>query len=154
MVQSPWHQNGDPRPDASYCTLVGHLTRDPELHYGRSGVPRITVGLAVNPRHRDEGDLEDVPSAFVDLVAFSDLAENVAASLTRGDRVVATGRLEEAAETATNGSDHSSGRLIAKEVGVSLRFTEVRVYRAGRRPVDRALAESSAPPRFQHSAPA
>jgi single-strand DNA-binding protein len=136
----------------SYCTLVGHLTRDPELHYGRSGVPRITVGLAVNPRHRDEGDPEDVPSTFVDLVAFSDLAENVAASLTRGDRVVATGKLEETTDMATNGSDHSWGRLIAKEVGVSLRFTEVQVCRAGRRPIDPAVAESSVPPRFLPSA--
>jgi single-strand DNA-binding protein len=124
------------------------------LRYGRSGVARITVGLAVNPRHRDEGEPDEAPSAFVDLVAFSDLAQNVATSLTRGDRVVATGRLEEATDTATNDNDHSSGRLIAKEVGVSLRFTDVQVHRAGRRLVDPTLTGSSDQRRFGSSAPA
>jgi hypothetical protein len=68
--------------------------------------------------------------------------------------VVATGQLEETLDAATNGSDHSWGRLIAKEVGVSLRFTEVRVHRAGRRAVEEAVVERSAPPRFRPSAPA
>jgi single-strand DNA-binding protein len=96
-------------------------------------VARIDVGLALSGYHRDEP--EDVALAFVDLVAFSHLAENIAASLAKGDRVVVTGELEEAPDTGTDGSDHPGARLIARDVAVSLRFTEVQVPRAERRAV-------------------
>jgi single-strand DNA-binding protein len=116
-----------------YKTLVGNLTREPELRFSAKGTAWCTVGLAVTPRVRaDDGTWTDGETRFYDLVAFGDLAEHVA-ELTKGARVIACGKLETEAWTAKNGEQRTTEKLIADEVGPSLRFASVEVHRAERR---------------------
>ncbi|MGA0366183.1 MAG: single-stranded DNA-binding protein, partial [Ilumatobacteraceae bacterium] len=62
-------------------TVVGNLTRDPELRFTQSGKPTVTLGLAVNRRYQVNGEWQEQTS-YMNVVAWDQLAENIAASLT------------------------------------------------------------------------
>jgi single-strand DNA-binding protein len=119
---------------ARYGSRFGNLTRDPELRYSAKGSAWASCGLAVTPRRRtDDGSFEDLPPEFYDLVCFGDLAEHVAECLHKGDRVVAVGRIEEEHWTGKDGAERTTTKLVAEEVGPSLRFATVHVERVERR---------------------
>jgi single-strand DNA-binding protein len=112
---------------------VGNLTREPVLRYSASGTAWASSGLAVNRRTRkDDGTFEDLLPEFYDLVCFGDLAEHVAESLTKGDRVVVAGRLEEDRYTARDGTERTTAKLVADDIGASLRFATLNVERVER----------------------
>jgi single-strand DNA-binding protein len=112
---------------------VGNLTREPMLRYSASGTAWVSSGLAVNRRKRkDDGTFEDLPPEFYDLVCFGDLAERVAESLKKGDRVVVVGRLEEDHYTARDGTERTTAKLVADDIGASLRFATLNVERVRR----------------------
>ena len=75
-------------------TLVGNLTRDPELRYTTGGRGVASFGIAVNRRYQVNGEWQEQTS-FFNVVAWGTLGENAAASLTKGTRVIVTGRLEQ-----------------------------------------------------------
>lgn len=109
-----------------YWTLVGNLTRDVTLRYSATGKPWASTGVAERHRVRgDDGEWADGEPTFYNLVCFGDLAEHLAASLARGDRVVAFGRLEHEAYVAQDGTQREGLKLVADDVGASLRFVEV-----------------------------
>lgn len=105
--------------------VVGNLTRDPELRFTPSGTAVASFGIAVNRRRKDGNDFVDEVS-FFDVVTWQSLAENVAESLTKGMRVVVTGRLEQRS-WETDGEKRSKIEIIAEEVGPSLRWATARV---------------------------
>jgi len=73
--------------------LVGNLTRDPELRYTSSGTPVANFGLAVNERYKDSsGEYQDKP-VFVDITAWSKLAETCNEYLGKGDPALIEGKL-------------------------------------------------------------
>ena len=73
-------------------TVVGNLTRDPEMRYTASGVSTATFGVAVNRSWRNQQTNEwEERTSFFNIVCWRGLAENVAASLKKGTRIVATG---------------------------------------------------------------
>ena len=76
---------------ATTTTIVGNLTRDPEIRYTRDGQASTNLGVAANRRwqNRETNEWEESTS-FFDVVIWRDLAENVALSLTKGTRVVVT----------------------------------------------------------------
>jgi len=74
-------------------TVVGNVTRDPELRYTQSGKATVNVGIAVNRRYQVNGEWQEQTS-YMNVVAWDQLAENIAASLTKGTRILATGRLD------------------------------------------------------------
>ena len=115
-------------------TQTGNITRDPELRFGAKGTPWCTTGVAVNRRHRlDDGSYEDLATEFYELVTFGDLAEHVAESLSKGDRVIAWGRLEEDTWTGRDGEERTTTKLLCDEVGPSLRFATATLDRSVRR---------------------
>src|SRR6202163_1501097 len=104
-------------------TMSGNLTRDPELRYTREGQPTASFGIAVNRRWQPRGSDEwEESTSFFDVVCWRDLAENVALSLTKGMRVVVTGRLEHRTWETEEGEHRSKVEITADEVGASLRF--------------------------------
>ncbi len=111
-------------------TLVGGLTADPELRYTNTGHPVADFGLAVTRRwlNRTTQQWEEATSYF-DVACWRDLAENASASLHRGDRVVVIGRLEQERWAAADGSNRTKIKVIADEVGVSLRWATVEIAR-------------------------
>ena len=82
--------------DTNSITISGNITRDPEMRYTPSGVSKVTFGVAVNRSWRNQQTQEwDEQTSFFNVVAWRQLAENVGASLTKGARVVVSGRLEQ-----------------------------------------------------------
>jgi single-strand DNA-binding protein len=128
---------------ATTTSVIGNLTRDPEIRYTRDGQATTTMGVAVNRRWRDRqtGEWEEATS-FFDVVSWRDLAENVALSLTRGMRVVVVGRLEHRTWETDEGERRSKVEIVAEEVGPSLRFATVEVHRLERAASDGAEAVS------------
>jgi len=115
-------------------SLVGNITRDPEIRYTPSGQATVTFGLAVNRRwqNRQTQDWEEATS-FFDVVCWRELAENVAASLVRGSRVIVVGRLEQRSWETPDGEKRSKVEVVADEVGPSLRWATASVTKNERR---------------------
>jgi single-strand DNA-binding protein len=77
-------------------TLVGNITRDPELRFTNTGQATTSFGLAVNRRWQNRQTQEwEEATSFFDIVCWREMAENAAESLSRGSRVLVTGRLEQ-----------------------------------------------------------
>ena len=114
-------------------TIIGNLTRDPEIRYTRDGQATTQLGVAVNRRwqNRETQEWEEATS-FFDVICWRDLAENVALSLTKGVRVVVTGRLEQRSWETEEGERRTKVEIVADEVGPSLRFATAEVQRVER----------------------
>jgi single-strand DNA-binding protein len=86
-------------------TVAGNLTRDPEIRYTREGQATTSLSVAVNRRWQNQQTKQWEESvSFLDVVCWRDLAENVALSLTKGSRVLISGRLEQRSWEPTMGS--------------------------------------------------
>ena len=112
-------------------SLVGNLTRDPELRYTTGGRGVASFGLAVNRRWQQNGEWQEDVS-FFNIVAWGDLGENAAASLNKGNRVVVTGRLEQRSYETKEGEKRNVTEVIADELGPSLRWAQAQVERISR----------------------
>ena len=132
-------------------TLVGNVTRDPELRFTPSGQATATFGLAVNRVWNDRQSNERREAvSFFDVVCWREMAENVSESLQKGARVVVTGRLEQRTWETSDGDKRSKIEVIADEVGPSLRWATAEIRKNDRRgPADGAAsgaARQSPPP--------
>lgn len=121
-------------------TLVGNVTRDPELRYTSGGRGVASFGLAVNRRYQSNGEWQEQTS-FFDVVAWGTLGENAAASLNKGTRIVVFGRLEQRSWDTPEGDRRSKVEVIADEIGPSLRWAQANVEKTART----TGAESSQP---------
>lgn len=111
-------------------TVVGNLTRDPELRFAASGMQIATLGLAVNYRRQNKQTGEwDEETSFMNVVCFGQLAENAAESLTKGARVLATGRLQVRNYDRKDGGQGTAVEIVADEIGPSLRWATAEVQR-------------------------
>jgi single-strand DNA-binding protein len=118
----------------NYVELIGNLTRDPELRFIPSGAAVANFGLAVNRRWRNQQSNEwEEEVAFFDIVCWRDLAENVSESLTKGTRVMVSGRLQQRSWESDNGEKRSKVEVLADEVGPSLRWATAQVQKTERR---------------------
>ena len=127
----------------STITLVGNLTREPELRHTPNGSVLANFGLAVNRRWRAGEDWQEQTS-FFNVVAWRELGENVAASLRRGDLVVVHGRLEQRSWTTDGGERRSTVEVVADDVGPSLRWATAEISRRHRNGADDEAALRSA----------
>ena len=117
-------------------TITGNLTREPEIRYTKEGQATAQLGVAVNRRWQDRTTQEwQEATSFFDVVCWRDLAENVALSLSKGMRVVVTGRLEQRSWETEDGDHRSKVEITADEIGPSLRFATADVQRTERRSV-------------------
>jgi single-strand DNA-binding protein len=109
-------------------TLVGNVTRDPELRFTPSGQAVATFGLAVNRRwqNRQSNEWEEQTS-FFDVKCWAQMAENVGESLHRGARVVVSGRLEQRSWETEQGDKRSKVEVVADEIAPSLRWATVEI---------------------------
>jgi single-strand DNA-binding protein len=115
-------------------TITGNLTREPEIRYTIEGQATTQLGVAVNRRWQDRVTQEwQEATSFFDVVCWRDLAENVALSLSKGMRVVVTGRLEQRSWETEDGEHRSKVEITADEIGPSLLFATADVRRTERR---------------------
>ena len=112
-------------------TIVGNLTRDPELRYTTGGSGVASFGLAVSRRWQKNGEWQEQTS-FFNVVAWGELGENVAASITKGARVIVAGRLEQRSWETNDGEKRSVVEIVADEIGPSLRWATAEIARTER----------------------
>ena len=113
-------------------TVVGNLTADPELRYTQSGLAVANFTIASTPRNFDRASNEwkDGEALFLRASCWREFAEHVAGSLTKGTRVVATGRLKQRSYETKEGEKRTSIELEVDEIGPSLRYANATITRA------------------------
>ncbi len=118
----------------SSITIVGGLGRDPEIRYTATGRAKATLGVAVSRRwqNRQTNEWEEQTSWF-NVVVWGDMAENLSDTLSKGMRVIVTGRLEQRSWETEQGEKRSVVEIVADEVGPSLRWATADVKRSERR---------------------
>ena len=114
-------------------TVVGNITRDPELKFLNSGQAALKLSIAVNRRwqNRQTQEWEERVSYF-EVVGYGAMAENAANSLTKGARVIVSGRLEQRSWETENGDKRSIVEINADEIGPSLKWATAVVTRTPR----------------------
>jgi single-strand DNA-binding protein len=112
-------------------TVVGNLTADPELRYTQNGVAVANFTIASTPRmfDRASGEWKDGEALFLRASVWRDFAEHVANSLTKGSRVIASGRLRQRSYETKEGEKRTSIELEVDEIGPSLRYATASVTR-------------------------
>jgi single-strand DNA-binding protein len=116
----------------STSTIVGTLTRDPELRFTPGGAAICQFALAVNRRWKQNGEDKESVS-FFDVKAWGSLGENAAASLVKGNRALVSGRLEqESWPDKDTGATRSKVVLVADAIGPDLRWATAVVERTQR----------------------
>ncbi|MGA0882935.1 MAG: single-stranded DNA-binding protein [Burkholderiaceae bacterium] len=116
-------------------TIVGNLADDPELRYTQGGVAVVSVRVGSTPRtlNRSTNEWVDGETVWVRCTAWREVAENVAQSLTKGSRVVVTGRLKApSAYQTAQGEARASLELEIDEIGPSLRYATASITRRAR----------------------
>ena len=109
-------------------TIVGNMTRDAELRYTASGVAVTEFGVAWNSKDRDGNE----SVSFFDVTCWRELAEHVAESLGKGNRVIVYGRLDQNTWETKDGDKRSKVRVVADDVAPSLRWAIANVERTPR----------------------
>jgi single-strand DNA-binding protein len=126
-------------------TIVGNLTREPELRFTPNGQATATFGVAVNRTWTDRTSQERrEQTSFFDVVCWGTLAENAATSLSRGTRVVVTGRLDQRTWETQEGEKRSKVEITAEEIAPSLRWATVHVTKNERRSPENLNGEAPA----------
>ena len=105
-------------------TLVGNLTADPDLRWTPAGAAITTFTVASTPRvyDRQEGQWKDGEALFLRCTVWREAAEHVAETLSRGSRVIVTGRLKQRSFETRDGDKRSVIEVDVDEVGPSLRY--------------------------------
>lgn len=108
----------------SNYTLAGNLTADPELRFTPSGSAVTSFTVASTPRFfdRNTNEWKDGETLFMRCSIWNAPAENVAESLSRGDRVLVTGRLNQRSYETREGEKRTVIEMTVEEIGPSLRF--------------------------------
>lgn len=113
-------------------TVCGNLTADPELRYTQNGLAVANFTIASTPRtyDRQKDEWVDGEALFLRASAWKEFAENVAASLSKGSRVVASGRLRQRSYETKEGEKRTSIELEVDDIGPSLRYAKAQVTRS------------------------
>ena len=115
-------------------TVVGNLTADPELRFTQSGAAVASFTVASTPRTFDKnsGEWKDGEALFLRCNVWRQVAENVAESLTRGSRVLVSGRLRQRSFETKEGEKRTVIELEVDEIGPSLRYATAKVNKVSR----------------------
>lgn len=118
---------------SSFVSIVGNLTRDPELKQLANGGCVCDIGVAVNKRWVDRHTNEQKEStSFFDVVCYGDTAQNVAVSLSRGMRVMVNGYLQQDRWETDSGDNRSKIKIQVQDIGPTLRFATAKVIKTQR----------------------
>ena len=110
--------------NATVITFAGHLADSPELRFTPSGRAVARVRVAVNTRYQNQaGEWVDGTTSWHTVQAWGALAEHLAESVGKGDRVLVHGRLEQREYETEAGEKRTAWEVTAEEIGLSLRHT-------------------------------
>lgn len=115
-------------------TVIGNLTDDPELRFTPSGAAVAKFRIASTPRFMDRttNEWKDGEPLFLACTSWRQIAENVAESLSRGSRVIASGRLKQRSYETRDGEKRTVIELEVDEIGPSLRYATAQIKKMTR----------------------
>ena len=115
-------------------TAIGNLVADPELRFTASGVALVKIRIACSDRRKnpETGQWEDGDSTFLSISAWRQMAENAANSLTKGDKVIVSGRLKSRTVENADGSKTTYFEVDADSIAAALDFATVTVKKIAR----------------------
>jgi single-strand DNA-binding protein len=105
-------------------TIIGRLTKDPDLRFTPSGDAVASFSVAVNERIKDGNEWKDGEPSYYEVKAWRKLAEQTAETLTKGNRVVVTGKMKIDKYEAKDGTTRYSTVVTADDIGKSILFSE------------------------------
>jgi len=114
--------------------ITGNLTGDPELRFTPSGSAVANFTVAATPRtfDRNSNEWKDGETLFMRCAVWKEAAENVAESLTKGMRVIVSGRLKQRSYDTKEGEKRTVIELEVDEIGPSLKYANAKVNRTQR----------------------
>lgn len=104
----------------NHITVHGNVSQEPEMRYAQSGTAVLSFNVADS-----YGKDDKKKTTYHSVTVFGQLAENVASSIKKGDSVIVSGRLETDEYTKKDGSQGKFTKIIADEVGFSMRWSAV-----------------------------
>src|SRR5690625_1251229 len=116
---------------SNHVTFIGQLTADPELRHTKKKVPVASFSIAYNDRFfdRDSEEWVDGEPTFLRCWLWREYGENFAEAVSKGDRVVVTGKLQQNELTDKDGNERITLELNVEEAGPALRFATAEVTR-------------------------
>jgi len=115
---------------SSSITISGNTTRDPELVFLNSGMASVKLSVAVNRRWQNKKTQEwEERVSFFNVIAYGKIAENISTSISKGTKVIVTGRLEQREWETDKGEKRSVVEIVADDIGASLSSAHVTVTR-------------------------
>ncbi len=115
-------------------TVVGNLTKDPEIRYTAGGQAKASLSVAVNRRWMNKQTNEwEERTSFFNVIVWGEMADHCSESLQKGNRVIVTGRLEQRSWDTEQGEKKSIVEIVADEIAPSLRYATAEVKRTERR---------------------
>jgi single-strand DNA-binding protein len=118
-------------------TIAGNLVDTPELRFTNTGTPVTNLRVAVTQRLQHDGEWRDGDTSFFNVNVWRGQAEHLAESLSKGDRVMVTGRLRQRSWETPEGEKRSVAEIEADEFGASPKVATAKVERA----TDRAASD-------------
>lgn len=120
--------------NGNHMEIAGNLASDPELRFTASGTPvvKFDVGVTERKRNTQTGQWEDAGVSWFRVIVWGNPAENVAASLLRGMRVMVSGKMRQRSYEDKEGGTRYVWELTAEEVGPSLMYATADVKRVTR----------------------
>ena len=104
-------------------TIIGNITRDPELMFSNDGLAYVRFGVA--DTYKDMSGTET--TSFYDVVAFDTVATNIAESFLKGSRVIIVGRFSLKDFERKDGTKGTAGEIVAETVGADVRWATVKI---------------------------
>lgn len=151
VAETPINDGAERRKmNGAELTIIGNLTKEPELRFTKSGIPVTSFSVAVN-RRAGEGKEQEV--SYFDCIAWRELAEHVAESLNKGTRVIVQGRLDQRSWKTEKDETRTKYEITADAVAVELRWATAQVTPA-KREGSKPIAPTDAAPGPGDYAPA
>jgi single-strand DNA-binding protein len=113
-------------------TVIGNLAGDPELRFTSAGTPVASFTVASNERYQQGGEWKDGPTSWVRCNAWRDLAEHVAESFGKGDRVVLTGTLRQRDYVTKESEKRTVWEVAVTDMGPSIKYATVKISKVHR----------------------
>ena len=115
-------------------TITGNLTGDPELRFTATGTAVVAFTVAASRRVYDQatGQWQDGDTLFLRCSAWRELADHAAESLSKGMRVIVTGRLKQRSYETTEGEKRTVYEVDADDVGPSLKWATAKIAKTSR----------------------
>lgn len=109
-------------------TVIGNVTREPELRYTQGGQAVTGLSIAVNRKWKQNDEWKEQTS-FFEVVCWGTLGENVATCIAKGTRVIVSGRLEQSSWESKEGEKRSKVEITADSLGPDLRWATAQIER-------------------------